>query len=237
MTPIDPDEDALPGLSPRYIWLIVLFPALLGVAFGLNFVFPSVPQGPLLAGPFVLTAVITIAVAVHDRNRKRRKAGLVPKKEGFSAKVELLATKLRERAGEIDQAVQFNRHVNISFPLQGYLVEMRKTASEVDHRQILADLDVSVPLILTDAVATSSHVQKLRDAATELETYAADVRQRGGIYRVDAKQRLGCFAFISLVFLGGVYLIWISRVWWGVAVLAVAAFGLWAAIGSQGEAA
>ena len=237
MTPVDPDEDALPGLSPRYIWLIALFPALLGVAFGLGFLFPSLPQGPLIAGVFVLTAVITIAVAVHDRNRKRRKAGLVPKKEGFSAKVELLATKLRERADEIDQAVQFNRHVNLLFPLQGYLAEIRKTASEVDHRQIVANLDVSVPLNLTDALATSSHLQKLRDAATELETYAADVRQRGGIYRADAKQRIGCFASIALVCLGSVYLIWISQVWWGVAVLAIAAFGLWVAMGSQGEPA
>jgi hypothetical protein len=237
VTPVDPDEDSLPGLSTRYMPLILLLPALILVAFGLGFLFPSFPAGPLIAGSFVLTAVTTLVVAVHDRNRKRRKAGLVPKKEGFSAKVELLATKLRERADEIDQAVQFNRHVNLPFPLQGYLDEIRKTASEVDHRQILADLDVSVPLNLTDAVATSSHVQKLRDVSAELETYAADVRKRGGIYRVNAKQRIGCFAFISLVFLGGAYLIWISQVWWGVAVLGIAVFGLWAAIGSQSEQA
>ena len=149
----------------------------------------------------------------------------------------MLAAKLRERAEVIDQAVQFNRHVDLPFALQDYLSQIRRAASEGDHREIVANLDVSAPIDLTDALATGSHVQRLRDAAAELDEYATDVRKRGGIYHIEERQRIGCVVLLFTMFAGSGFLIWKSYVWSGVGVLIVTTLGVWMLIGSQREPA
>lgn len=246
------DDDQLPGLSTRYLPLILLWPALIAVAKGLSFLFPSLDEGLLFAGPFVGTAVVFAIVAVRDSNRKRRAAGLVPKDSGFSAQVDLVAAKLRERAGELEQAIRFNREVKIPFALEEYLKEVRNTASTMDRRELVTGLTLSIPqeaslghgpLDRPSLSAIESHLTKLHGAAAELEKYAGEVRARGGVYRATENQLAGCGAVIAAIAIAGGWLAWhgwparSGGFWWGLALVVTAVLLGWVIQAMQREPA
>jgi type II secretory pathway component PulM len=150
----------------RVLVLIFLFPITVLVAFTLRAAFPRVPETVFFVGAFFALAAIWTAVALADRTRRRREARIMPRGEGFAAELESVATKLREHAKEIER----DHRVEVSAALHEFLGELRIKARTFDHHEIVVGFDLAVP----DA-------GEFRDAAAELEEYAADVRSRGGI--------------------------------------------------------
>lgn len=149
-----------------YLVFILLFPAAILVAYALRLAFPEVPEMFFFGGAFLALSAVWVAVALADRNRRRREAQIMPRGEGFAAELESVATKLREHAKEIDR----DHRVEVSAALHEYLGELRIKASTFDHHEIVVGFDLDVP----DA-------NEFREAAAELDEYAADVRSRGGI--------------------------------------------------------
>jgi len=138
-----------------YLVFILLFPAVVLVAFALHLAFPAVPDALFFGGAFLVLAAVWSAVAFGGRNRG----------EGFAAELEVLAAKLRQHAAEIE-----NHKFEVSATLHQDLAELRLKASAFDHHQIVVGFDLAVP-----------DPSEFRQAAAELDEYAADVRSRGGI--------------------------------------------------------
>jgi type II secretory pathway component PulM len=149
-----------------YLVFILLFPAVVLVAYALHLAFPAVPDALFFGGAFLVLVVVWSAVAVADRNRRRREAHIMPRGKGFAAELESVATRLREHAKEIER----DRRVAVSGALREFLGELRIKASTFDHHEIVVGFDLDVP-----------DPSEFREAAAELEEYAADVRSRGGI--------------------------------------------------------
>lgn len=138
-----------------YLVFIFLFPAVVLVAFALRLAFPEVPEMLFFGGALFVLVAVWSAVAFAGRNRR----------QGFAGELEALAAKLREHAAEME-----NHKVEVSAALHELLAELRVKASTFDHHEIVVGFDLSVP----DA-------NEFREAAAELDEYAADVRSRGGI--------------------------------------------------------
>jgi hypothetical protein len=149
-----------------YLVFILLFPGIVLIAFALHLAFPAVPDGLFFGGAFLVLAAVWSAVAVADRNRRRGEAGIVSRGEGFAAELESVAAKLRQHAAEIERS----HEVEVPSALHQYLAELRIKAATFDHHDIVVGFDLNVP-----------DPGEFREAATELEEYAADVRARGGI--------------------------------------------------------
>ena len=149
-----------------YLVFILLFPGVVLVAYALHLAFPAVPDALFFGGAFLFMAAVWTLVALADRNRRRRDAGIVSRGEGFAAELESVATKLREHAKEIER----DHKIDVSSALREFLGELRIKASTFDHHEIVVGFDLDVP-----------DPGEFREAAAELEEYAADVRSRGGI--------------------------------------------------------
>lgn len=139
-----------------YLVFILLFPAVVLIAYALHLAFPAVSGIVFFGGAFFVLAAVWGVVAVAGRNRKGN---------DFLAELEVVAAKLREHAAEIE-----NHKFEVSAALPESLAELRVRALTFDHHQIVVGFDLEVP----DA-------NEFREAAAELEEYAADVRSRGGI--------------------------------------------------------
>ncbi|MEK6371315.1 MAG: hypothetical protein AABO58_01340 [Acidobacteriota bacterium] len=140
-----------------YLVFILLFPAVVLIAYALHIVFPGVSGIVFFGGAFFVLAAVWGVVAVAGRNGKGN---------DFPAELEVVAVKLREQAAEIE-----NHKFEVSAALQESLAELRVKAKTFDHHQIVVGFDLAVP----DA-------GEFREAAAELDEYAADVRSRGGIH-------------------------------------------------------
>jgi hypothetical protein len=138
-----------------YLVVIFLFPVVVLVGYALRLAFPAVPEMLFFGGAFLVLVVAWSAVAVADRNRRRR----------FAAEIEGLAAKLRQHASGIE-----NHQVTVPAVLYEVLSELRLKASTFDHHQIVVGFDLDMP-----------DPNEFREAAAELDEYAADVRSRGGI--------------------------------------------------------
>jgi hypothetical protein len=222
-----PEDDDLPGLPQRYAPLILLYPALILVGIGVNFVVPGLPEWLPFLAAFLIASTILGVVAIRDSKRKRRKAGLVPKRKGFSAEVEVLAAKLRERANETEQAIAFGRPISSAITLQDYLNEVRTWASRQDHREIVSTLRV-----FPYDPDHEAHIRKLRQSADELDAYAVEIRQRPRDTSMDS-QAAGCSAISVAIGIAGIWLVWhrwLERgpgFWWGVALVVIAVIFIW----------
>lgn len=221
------DDDDLPGMPQRYAPLILLYPVLILVGIGVNFVVPGLPEWLPILAAFLIGSTILGVVAVRDSKRKRRKAGLVPKQKGFSAEVEVLAAKLRERADDIEHASAFGRPIRSAITLQNYLNEVRTWASRQDHREIVSTLRV-----FPYDPDYEAHIRKLRQSAEELDAYVIEIRQRPRDTSMDS-QAAGCTAISVIIAIAGIWLVWRGWTergpgfWWGFALVVIAVIFVW----------
>lgn len=201
-------------------------------------------------GYAVLIAVaILIAFAVRTRRRAHADAGLKPKKGGYSAKLDLLKEKLRARAEKIEAAERFSRELEDLPPaFSEFVEEVRKTAKDVHHRDFVPNLpsviqedsdildaleEIKEGLATTEDVPArrdqiSKYVSELRQAATEVDAYANEVRLQGGVFKLAGGQLAGCSLLLLGSFGYGGYLIWQYyssprwELWAGLGMIAVA---------------
>src|SRR5262245_49200396 len=103
----------------------LLGPAAFLGAFALRHLFPAIPEGLLMAFAVLGPMIGWSAYAGRHGARARRAAGLVPAEGGYSAKLLLLATKLRQRADDIDAALRFERELDWQYELESFTEELR----------------------------------------------------------------------------------------------------------------
>lgn len=222
------------------VWLVYVaglsFAAGIAVAAAADrFGAPQWVLGPVAV--FLPLVIVGATVVVYSR-RQRRAAGLVPSQPGFSNELALLASKLRERADEVEHATRFRRHTSDPSELASFAAEIRSTAQVQDNHVVIPDLLIAipeevelgfhVPIDSATQGALKTHVDRLRNAASELDGYRKDLLARGGIYHVDAGHMvrgvLGGLACAA----AGIWLIWTRSstqwlVWCGVALVALSA--------------
>jgi hypothetical protein len=221
----------------------LLFPAGFFVAFGLGRLFPGLPDGAFAALAILGPMACVTGYAFWSKARDRRAAGLVPAAGGYSAQLSLLATKLRERADEIDAALRFGREVSWGHELESFAEELRRTAQQLERRELAAFLTHdSFVGGSTEGVAKADwlpRAQRLREAAAEIEAYAEDVRARGGVFRGKPHEVVGCSIVLLAMAAGAAWLIFVAGgwFWWGVALVGLTSLLTWALFGSQTDPA
>jgi hypothetical protein len=196
--------------------LIALPVAGMGLAFLLSWAFPGLPESVGIAIWGGTPIAFVVAYAVVRGRRARRAAGLVPDRSGYTASVELLAVKLRERAEAIERSLRFGHAPEDARELQSFADEVKVPAERFDRRELMAGLDVSHPLETylgggpkpegADA-ALAAHARALRIAATEAEAYAAELRAKGGLFRSSPGEALGCSVVLLASFGWGAWLL------------------------------
>ncbi|HEY8133522.1 MAG TPA: hypothetical protein VII12_16720 [Thermoanaerobaculia bacterium] len=222
-----PDDNDFPGMPQRYWPLLLLYPGLLLLGVAVSFFVPSLPEWLPFLAAFLIASIILGTVAVVDTNRKRRRAGLVPKNAGNSAMVEVLAARLRDRADEIEQAIRFGRPISSARTLQGYLEDARKIASREDHRNLVPTLR-----LYPSDPDHEAHISKLRQSAAELDAYVVELRQRPPDPAMEGSAA-GCTAVSVGFAIAGGWLVWHGwpergpKFWWGGVLVGIAAVFLW----------
>ena len=186
MTSADP---GLPGASPLEGLVLVLtffgctfgIPALLGDRIG--FVFAAILG--------FVTAVIALSLLSGLFLKKKRAAeGLVPDEPGQAGQVALLARKFRERALQIEQAMQWGKE---EVPAEGWqtrkLFEDVRTMTRAADLHFLRGFDFAVPdeQYAKSAggnedlrAALEARMHQLRSRADQLDAFAAQLRESGG---------------------------------------------------------
>jgi hypothetical protein len=154
----------------------------------------------------------------------------------------LVATKLRERAQEIEAALRFSREVSGQLELESMTNEVRRTAQELDKRELVAFLTHEHFVGgETEGIGRGDwpgRPARLREAADELEAYAKDVRERGGLFKGKPHEVGGCLLVLLAMGASGAWLIFVGGSWfWGVALVGATCFLTWALIGSQTDPA
>lgn len=100
----DPDYTNLKQLA-----ILLVIPASWFAGFAIRaWIAPKFPAGFGMIGGFLILFIYVIAT----RNREFHKAGMKPQRAGFSAQLDLVKDKLRERATEWERAVTFDRKVD-----------------------------------------------------------------------------------------------------------------------------
>lgn len=227
--------DEPPGLPAKYTWVVYLVPACILAMYVIAHVV-DLPEWAIPLGGIGIPAVVILFIAARVENRRRRARGLVPAREGYSAKVELLAAQLREHAKELEAAQTFGDEVPLPFTLQSYLDEVRRTASEADHHQFLPKLKLTRSLM--DEADVRHQVETIRAAADECDRYAADVKRRGGVYKSSRGQLAGCSVMLIATAAGGIWMIRSEDYRpWGIGVVMAAAVLTFALAGSQRDPA
>jgi len=221
----------------------LIFPAGIAVAFVLGRALPRLSEGTLAfvatAGPLLVISLLAIAT----RRRGRRRAGLVPESSGFSAQVDLLASKLRERAAEIEDARRFGKEVGDASELASFAEEVKRIARQMDQRAVggtlTADAFAAGAMERARQKEWIERAALLRETAQELAAYAQDVRARGGIYKAKAGETLGCGLVLLALGGAGAWMIVAvpSAFGWGVTLVALAAVLAAALASAQREAA
>ena len=132
---------------------------------------------------------IIFAIPIREALRQERKAGLVPKRAGFSGKLELIAGKLRARANELDED---DEELGAGASLTRYIAEVRRVALAQDRYELLPGVDLQ-----------NADAATLRRAASEVERYAQNVRGRGSIFKLSLPQLFAGGALILAAFVWG----------------------------------
>jgi len=155
--------------------LITFFVAGLGIPFAFELWLPEswgdfkIPLGMFVA------LIVTVAVGVRENRRDERAAGLLPAKSGFSAEVEVLAEKLRDRATSIENDLRFGKFVESIDPtLLGVWQSVQTTARDRDHHE-LQSIDFNDP-------------EAVRALASKLDVYVRDLRSRPSIHHMTPKE-------------------------------------------------
>ena len=164
------------------------------------------------------------AVPIREHLRMQRRGGLVPKRPGFSGRLEIAAEKLREYARDLEELGPEDAYPAAA--LDSYIAELRRVAFAQDQRALATYLVLDIAEN-ADGAKVRQHVARLRQAAGELELYAQDVRRRGGIFRLTSTQRvMGALPIAAAVFWGARLMLrtWATPSWtfFGGAMLVIA---------------
>jgi len=131
----------------KHLTILLVIPASLIAGFAIReWIAPKFPAGLGMTGGFLIFFIYVIAT----RNREFDKAGMKPQRAGFSAQLDLVKDKLRERATEWERAVTFDRKVD---PLPNEVVTYIEGVLEIEtpedpkYSKILAALHKDTKLI------------------------------------------------------------------------------------------
>ncbi len=92
----------------KQITILLVIPASLIAGYAIRaWIAPKFPAGLGMMGGFLIFLIYVIAT----RNREFEKAGMKPRSTGFSAQLDLVKEKLRERAGEWERVLTFDRKI------------------------------------------------------------------------------------------------------------------------------
>jgi hypothetical protein len=220
----------------------LIFPAGIALAFLASRLRPGTSEtAAVWIAMGVPMGLVTVTALAYGR-WSRRRAGLVPARSGFSAKVDLLAQKLRERAEEIDAAQRFPKELAELSELESLAGEVRNTAKQMDKRDVGRTLTHDAFRGGTTDQAQRADWREraalLRDAANELSAYAEDVRARGGIYKTKPGETLGCAVVLLAMGGAGAWMVLSvpSAFGWGIALVVLTTVLGFAMVGSQTEA-
>lgn len=145
----------------------------------------------ILAAAAIILGFV-VGVPVREHLRAERRSGLVPRRPGFSGKLQAAAQKLREHADLIDEE---GDEAGGNPLLESYITELRRVAKAQDNH----DLAPGLRHFDRDAA-------RLRKAAAELDEYANRVRRKGGIFQLDLTQRISGVAIVIGMFAWGMWL-------------------------------
>ncbi len=163
---------------------LVFLASMLLIPFGFLMWMPDAWGNIRVVASIFFALAITCAVAIREKRIDQRAAGVIPAKPGFSGQVDVLATKLRERATAIENAATFGRPIDSIDP------EIEATWNSV--KATARDHDTRAPSRLR-AVAPGEAIDfndadAVRSVAAMLESYASDLRSRPSVYHVTARE-------------------------------------------------
>lgn len=187
--------------SHRLLTLFTILPLLIVAGIFVGGYVPATWRNLYYLALLLAVLGVVFAIPIRERFRLERRSGLVPKRPGFSGKLELVAEKLREYAARLEE--EGPEDAWYAHGLDAYITEVRRVALAQDRRELLRGLQLD---IREDAPPRNvqAHVARLRKAAGEVEMYAQEVRLKGGIFRLDWTQRV-----MGMVMVG-------AAVWYGV---------------------
>ncbi len=196
--------------------LPLVFPSGIGIATLIDHLTTGLSDVAFGAITIFLPLLGMVIWGVLDGRRRRKEQGLVPQQAGYSAEVDLLSQKLRERAAALDSALRFDRPIEEARELQSFADDVLRVANQTDGQNLLPGFRVrhgdeiylgQGPLPKHAPEELGAHADALRSAAKQLETYAREVRQRGGVYRFSQRDLLGCGTILLVMFGVGAWMI------------------------------
>lgn len=102
-------KDGSQDTNLKQLMILLVIPASLIAGYAIRaWIAPKFPAGLGMMGGFLIFFIYVIAT----RNREFHKAGMKPQRAGFSAQLDLVKEKLRERASEWERALTFDRKID-----------------------------------------------------------------------------------------------------------------------------
>jgi len=182
----------------------------------------------VLAAAAVILGIV-VGIPVRERFRSERRGGYVPRRGGFSGKLELAAEKIRAHADLVDEE---GLEAGGDPLLQSYLAELQRVAKSQDGYDLVPGLQ------LEPKGDPAAHAAKLRKAAAEVDGYAQVVRIKGGIFQLDATQRIYGGVIVAGMLAYGLWLMvetWSTPSWAFIGGALLVAFGVLIGVGLIGS--
>lgn len=182
-------------------------------------------------------AFVLIAISAYSTYRNKRKAGLKSVTRGYSAKIDVVAARLKEHVQAVENAMEFGKafpylpwefesaakdsfreaSVQDRSELVPYLFSALQQGRDIgrkfddlgDEAEERGETQIQIPESLKQT--TNEYLESLRKAAGELEQYAESVRARGGLFHQPRQKLAGCIVYLCAYTAGGIYLIYNFR--------------------------
>ena len=185
--------------------------------------------------PWQPVVVVVLGVLTLDRilaRNRRKKAGLITERPGFSSEVDIVSGKLKERLEEMDRAVRFQRTLEpLSKDFTDFTNEVARTALIVDKKEILTIPEIQTLQQKDGSICThletakqigvpdyleraefkteyEDYVSALTHAREKLVSYSTDLKKRGGIYKISNKELAIASILIVVLSATGTGLLW-----------------------------
>lgn len=206
--------------AKRILNLLALLPLIIVASFYIGARVPDRWRNLYVLAAASVILGIVVVIPVRERLRSERRGGFVPRRGGFSGKLEIAAEKIRAHADLVDEeGLEAGGHPL----LQSYLAELQRVAKAQDGYDLVPGLE------LEPEGDPAAHAAKLRKAAADVDAYAQTVRIRGGIFQLDTTQRLYLGAIVAGMVAYGLWLMvrsWSTPGWTFLGGALLVAFGV-----------